>query len=256
MRKQDISEFIALTQCTKEIARKYLSRNNGALDYALNDYYDSETGSFVIKQKVYPSELIAVFENYRDRESDKILADGLITYIGDLGYQLEDITTLCLTDLLQCSSLEEGITRDQFLSNWLDHECKNLRHMKAMMDRMKDKLQDDAAYFNSIYISTFELTLEENQKQLDVDTAVSYWQLFFPDTKQYAIKVDKTRMDSWYRFVNTNTSKISKDVWQMFLMFITKFPDNESLRQNYNELDAWPLLIDEYYEYLEDIGQV
>ena len=36
-RDRDVEEFVALTKCSKKIAQQFLSNNNWALDYALNE---------------------------------------------------------------------------------------------------------------------------------------------------------------------------------------------------------------------------
>ena len=69
-------------------------------------------------------------------------------------------------------------------------------------------------------------------------------------------RVTSTRLDSFCDFLETTKdasySKITLDQWRSFLDFSQEFPDEGSL-MGYDESEsAWPVLIDEYVEYLEE----
>ena len=84
------------------------------------------------------------------------------------------------------------------------------------------------------------------------DVAVEYWNILFK-TKKYALKVSDSRIESWLAFINAGESdprrqNISWDTWRMFYKFVEQYPDDNSLKDTYDEMASWPLLIDEYYE--------
>ncbi|CUS25146.1 LAQU0S28e00496g1_1 [Lachancea quebecensis] len=254
MRNQDIEEFVALTKTSRSTAKKYLSNNNWALEYALNDFYDTEQDGFI--SKPHPPELLALFNEYNKGDEDAISTDGLIKFMGDLDLDLEDPVTLCVADAMHCASLSQSVSKEMFIQGWHENLCGNLLQIKEKVSELSEKLRSDAAYFEHIYSYTYALVLEPNEKQLDLETAIAYWQLLFPEDSVYAIKVPQERLQSWAAFLTGNVTRIHYDVWNMFLKFARMFPDDKVLKQGYNENDAWPVLIDEYYEYLEEEGQL
>lgn len=251
--KETINEFMSLTNCTKDTATKYLSRNSWALSYALNEYYDKEQGGFVNKKPVkYSRELVETFDKYADSKRC-ITVENLMKYIEDLGYCLEDLATICLAELLKCEKIGKDITEQQFLSSWTEHGCKNMIHMKHELQDLEEQLHQDQDYFSHIYNYTYDLIVEESERHLNIDTAVEYWELFF-DNAHYAVAISDSRLKTWIEFYTKKSgrSTVTKDTWTMFLKFVIKFPDNESLKRGYDEMDAWPLVFDEYYEYMDE----
>ncbi|EDO19322.1 hypothetical protein Kpol_1036p68 [Vanderwaltozyma polyspora DSM 70294] len=250
-------EFIGLTNCDKKVATKYLKRNNWNLNYALNEYYDKEVGSFLVEEEVieYPEELIQIFKKYSNDNGESIDTDGFIQLINDLDYQLEDIVTICLAELMHCKSLSLPITKDQFLSTWYEQGCSQLKHMKILLDDLDHKLQNDIRYYTHIYRYSFDLIRDSNEKCIEKDMAIEYWKLFF--SSKCPITINELQLNSWIEFINVNEiESITRDVWERLLEYFKKYPTLEILSKNYNELDPWPYIMDEYYEFLEDTKRI
>ncbi|QEU60998.1 Dcn1 [Kluyveromyces lactis] len=249
-------EFMNLTGCTYSVAQEYLRKNGGRVEYALNDYYDNVDTIGGMRQSYNPS-LVAIFEKYSNGvSSTEWDSSGLIRYIEDLGISIEDPITLCLSQMLCIDDLTKPVSREQFLDAWSDLCCDTLRKMKAYLHTLEERLETDKDYFKSIYSYTFPLNTEEGSRHLPKDVAIEYWNIFFKDN-QYALKISKDRLNSWLEFINSDDSdprkqNISNDIWLMFYKFIEQYPNDESLKKNYDEMAAWPLLIDEYYEFLEE----
>ncbi|SCV04529.1 LAMI_0H16864g1_1 [Lachancea mirantina] len=248
------NEFIALTKCNRTTARSYLSRNQWAMDYALNDYYDTEHGTFV--EATYPPELVAVFKLNQTTNGPWIEPEDFVKFVSEsLHYNPEDAAVLCLADLLDLKSFENSISEEEFLSHWAQVNCYTLEHMRSHLEACKEKMRTDISYFSRIYNSAFDLALDRGRKSVSINTAVAYWELLFLSTAHYAVKVDPIRIQSWIEFVSESAvESITKDAWQQFLVFIIKYPTNELLKSSYNPMAAWPVLIDEYYEHLEETG--
>ncbi|SCV00093.1 LAME_0G07470g1_1 [Lachancea meyersii CBS 8951] len=258
MKDSHVDEFIALTKCTRQMAREFLEKNNYELDYALNDFYDTCQNGFVVDMRPMAPELIALFEKYRSSEIDSsISTDGLVQLIEDLGLELEDPVTLCLAHTLQVKSLHDPISRNQFLDGLHSAFCASLEDVKSMLIEKESKLRNDADYLETIYNYTYGLILEPDHKTLHLKAAQEYWNLYFdpPTNTKFAIQPSKPFFKQWKAFLESQgTTTISRDVWQMFFKFIKQYPTLQALKQDYNEMDAWPLLIDEFYEYLEENG--
>lgn len=246
-----------LTGSNFSIAQEYLKRNGGRIEYALNDFYDhvDTVGGLRLS---YKPRLVAVFEKYSCDGGKHWDSDGLVRYIEDMGLSVEDPVTLCLSNFLSINDPEELISCEQFLNPWADANCENLAEMLEHLKKLKEKLENDETYFRSIYLYAFPLNLDAGERELSRDVAADYWKLFFAENK-YALKTSKDRLETWLNFIysdNTDRRKthISKDTWLMFYKFVKMYPDDERLKNEYDEMAAWPLILDEYYEYLDVIA--
>ncbi|KAL3231056.1 Defective in cullin neddylation protein 1 [Nakaseomyces bracarensis] len=265
-----LKTFKSLTACSDDKkAKKYMAGNNWNINYALNEYYDKEVGGFTEEHFnnynfKYPDELVELFKKYAVENTEgnvpslNIDAEGLIEYIQDLGYKLDDLVTICLAKLLECKSLEDPITEKQFLYFWYNEGCTNLEQMKHKLEDLDAKLVSDWKYFTNIYNYTFEINSDSQQSKgvMETDIAIEYWHLFFEynrDKLSSLILVNQEQLDLWSKFLkDENKTAIHQDTWQMLLLFFKKYPTIELLKTDYDEAAAWPYTIDEYYEYLED----
>lgn len=199
----------------------------------------------------YPEELIDLYDHYANKELERVDIDGMIRLITDLDYKLEDLVTISLAKIMHCTKLADGIDKDTFLSTWYMQGCSTIPQMRHVLEDLDTKLQTDLGYMTEIYKYTFDLALDSNNRNLDLETATEYWRLFFQP--QYPVHVDEKLMGSWLTFLQDgNHQQVTKDTWQMLLEFLKRFPSLEAVKENYNETDAWPYIIDEFYEYLED----
>lgn len=249
--------FKSLAQCSDRIARGYLTRNEWNLNQALNDYYDTERHDESEKAvQSCPPELHDLFVQYSSATNAEPLIDseGLINFISDLGYEVEDMATICLAKFLDCHRLTDGITEAQFCRAWQLERCTTIIKMREVLQKLDHKLHTDIDYLEKIYNYTFDLVLDPGAKTLSTDMALQYWTPFF-SSGSYPIIVESRLYQFWLDFIQQEQS-ISKDSWKMLLQFFKRFPDLFTVKKHYNEADAWPYVIDEFYEYLGDIGKI
>lgn len=198
----------------------------------------------------YPEELLELYDRYANKELDRIDIDGLVRLISDLQYKLEDLVTISLAKIMHCSKLSEGISRDTFLSTWYMQGCSTIAQMRHVLEDLETKLQVDPNYLAEIYKYAFDLAVDTNSRNLDLDTAIEYWRLFFQP--QYSVHVDEKLLSSWLTFLRASGKPdVTRDTWQMLLEFFKRFSSLEAVKKSYNEEDAWPYIIDEFYEYLQ-----
>ena len=177
--------------------------------------------------------------------------DSLIKFIEDLGYNLENITTLCLVHLLGYTKLEEPLRREQFLSKWFIEGCSTILDMQECMKRLDIKLRQNLQYFTLIYNYTFHLLLDSYRKDIDINECIQYWKLFF--RPEYPVSIEQNLLEAWFRFLHDEGKMmINKDTWQMLLVFFKKYSTVREIMDDYDESAAWPFIIDEFYEYLQD----
>lgn len=259
--EEKIQRFVDLTESTNEVARKYLNQNSWQINYALNDYYDSELGGFVStkqEQVKYPDELKTLFNNYSN-DDNIINFEGMIKFIADLNLNLEDLVTICLAKLLGWERLTSPINEEQFLSNWFMQGCSQLSDMQAVIKDLEVRLFTDEDYFTDIYNYTFGLVLDTGKKTIDLETAIDYWRLFFSQDLDHkpVIKIDPELFSSWLTFLESeNKQDITNDCWHMLIEYFKKFYDFAAIAKKYDENDAWPYLFDEFFEYLEDTKHI
>lgn len=208
--------------------------------------------------------LVKIYQKYQDsQDPDHIDIDGTLAYLLDLGIESDDPRALVLAYYLQAPSI--GVfNKNSFLSQWQQQKVTNLLEMKSFIDKIYKiivtndtnhsiTINDQLINFENFYNFTFDfLMVNENQKLLDLATAVDYWKLLLPLLSQDEHVL--TRFNQWYDFISQEYKRsISKDSWSMIYLFIQdilmKDPINFS---GYDEMAAWPSVIDEYIEYLRE----
>ena len=72
-------------------------------------------------------------------------------------------------------------------------------------------------------------------------------------------RITAHRLDTFCEFLETTKddsySKITLDQWRSFLDFSYEYPDAEALEAYDEGESAWPVLIDEYVEYMEKMAK-
>ncbi|EMG45441.1 Nedd8 ligase, putative (Cullin neddylation protein, putative), partial [Candida maltosa Xu316] len=267
-------QFCELTGTAVSTAAKYLDQAKYDLARAIDNFYDKHPNkaTFVVKQQPktvkISKELIQVFEKYQDpNDPNQIDIDGTLKYLEDLDVTPEDLQSLTLAFLLKAPKM--GVfTKDNFLNIWQNYSVTDIASMKKFLNKFhKDLISDGGEYedlstgdtltFQKMYDFTFKFSLEvENQKLLDIDSAIEYWKLLIPVIlekyinsqnlidEDYSSKVNE-RIAQWYTFLSDNEyfkkKAISFDSWSMFYLFLLEvvLPDPEAFA-NYDEMAAWP----------------
>ncbi|KAG9293761.1 hypothetical protein G9A89_019098 [Geosiphon pyriformis] len=141
-----------------------------------------------------------------DKDEDAILVDGILQYCNDLQVAPEDIVMLVIAWNLECEKMCE-FKRQGFINGWTKLKCDSIEKMRAAIPRLRQSLRDEAT-FREIYQFTFKFGLGDNQKSLNLDIAIEYWQLLLRDRWQH--------LDIWVEFIKEKHGKsISKDTWNL-----------------------------------------
>ncbi|RCK64744.1 Defective in cullin neddylation protein 1 [Candida viswanathii] len=283
------TQFAELTGVTAATAKKYLEGARYDLARAVDTYYDRHPNKASAGSVGTPAEksdpkataaLNAVFDGYKDpNDTNQIDIDGTLRYLEDLQITPEDLSSLTLAYLLKSPKM--GIfLRDSFIKVWEFNRCIDIASMRAFLTKFHnslingeqtytDALTGEPATFQKLYDFTFKFSLElEHQKVLDFDISIEYWRLLIPVIvsqyikennpmdEEYESKVD-ARVEQWFTFLTDSeyiTKKsISHDSWSMFYLFLKEvvLPDPENFK-DYDEMAAWPSIVDEFIEYLRD----
>ncbi|VEU23442.1 DEKNAAC104589 [Brettanomyces naardenensis] len=258
-RSASVRKFLEVTGIESEdIASFFLKRNNGRITESINDYFSNPRIVKEIERRAkqenqralvnVSTELRELFNKYKEEQPDPtgkpfIGIDGTLRYLSDLGYEPEDEVVLCLAELLDSQSVGQ-FKEDPFLKNWTKVGCNSINEMRDFIEEsLKARMVNDPEYFLKIYQYTYRFILEKNEKNLPLDMAEDYWHLLIP--KQYS-----KELDIFLKFMHENSkNKVTRDQWNMLLPFLEDFHEDSSL-QKYDENKSWPLLMDEFYEYI------
>jgi len=106
--------------------------------------------------------------------------------------------------------------------------------------------QMDATNFKTFYRNLFlELRAKCNIRTVDIGIAIQIWSLIMQDRCFF--------LDLWVAFLLQNqTVRVSTDTWNMFLDFAEEFnPKMDYTFASFDFYGAWPVLIDEFVEYVQ-----
>lgn len=268
------SEFVAITGASLKDAQSYLKKHQWRLDHAVDNYYTNPpptppAGSS--SKSADPKKIAALFDGYKDPDSDNISIDGTIKFCADLGVDPEDVVMLAVAYELQSPSVGEW-TRKGWVDGWKKLECDSIPRMKAAVAQLSTKLSNDTDYFRSVYDFTFNFAkTEAGQRSIAIENAVAFWSLLLPagqkgralqhvDAKYDGDEVIYTPSrepgwkpeynDLWFQFMTEKGGKgVSKDTWQMFFDFIRTIDDKF---EKYDMNAAWPSTIDEFLEWAKE----
>ncbi|KAG6551944.1 hypothetical protein Mapa_006561 [Marchantia paleacea] len=181
----------------------------------------------------------ALFAQYVDRNEESCIGpEGIEALCQDLGLPPTDIQVLLLAWKLQAS-------RQGYFS--LDEWRKGLKAMRVdSLEKLKKALpvlQQEVANlytFKEFYTFSFQYCLTEpRQKTLDLETACQMLELVLGPRPHLSNFVQFLQEQTEYKAMNL-------DQWNAFLRFCDEIKPDLS---NYDENQAWPLLLDNFVEW-------
>ncbi|KAL5520319.1 hypothetical protein ACEPAG_9533 [Sanghuangporus baumii] len=262
----NIVQFCNVTGASTKDARKFLEKYK-RLDSAIDNYYNDPSqfgggGGSKRAEADRSARLSAIFDKYKDPESDDILIDGTIKLCEDLEVNPEDVVLLAIAYELKAPSMGRW-TRKGWIDGWRNLGQDTIEGMRKTLSILSQKLASDARYFQQVYNYTFDFARSEGQRSLALDDAQGFWSLLIPhglsggalrheiedDDEDEAMAMDEEGWkpeytDWWFEFLREKGGKgVSKDTWQMFLEFIRVI---DSKFEKYDETAAWPSTIDDF----------
>jgi DCN1-like protein 4/5 len=178
------------------------------------------------------------FEKYKDSdesEGDVIGPDGIEKFCSDLGLTPDNIQVLLIAWKLQAQTMGY-FTKEEWMSGMRKMNCDSVTKLKNHLPKLKAEM-NDANSFKDIYRYSFDFSKEKGQKSMDINTAQAMLLLLMKDKYQHT--------EPFVEFLQEKTpvKVINKDQWMNFLEFCEAIAIDLS---NYDEMSAWPVLLDEY----------
>lgn len=237
------------------MATVFLQKNNWNLEKAVSAFFNSDNSSTRSIPKNAPIEkLQAIYDKYKDPESDCISIDGTLAYLEDLGIDPEDRLSLTLAYILKSPQTGE-FHRNVFIDVWAHAGVSNVAEMREYLEAQHKLLVLPLSEFEKLYNYVFGFVKDADPrvKIIDYMDAISYWRLLFADSGY--LSDCAVRLEQWYQFVELSKRGISRDLWEMFYKFLLKvIHDDPDKLSGYNEMSAWHSMMDEYVEWLEELN--
>lgn len=198
-----------------------------------------QNGSSLAMSESKSSSIMNLYNKYVDPGMGMIGAEGVERLCIDLEISPEDFRILvlayCLGAQIMCRFTEE-----EFVGGCEKHGITDISSMKAAIPNLLNCVKglSFAAFYRWTY--KFALDIENGQRTLPTDMALSLWKLVF--YQNYPPILDR-----WLNFIEGSTSVkgISKDTWDMFLIFIDQIGED---LDSYDDTEAWPSLLDDFVE--------
>ena len=190
-----------------------------------------------------------MFADIADEDDPYVASmEGISKLCDDLGIDpVEDIRILVLLWKLGAAEKPAQISKDEWKKGCISLQVDSMAKFKAMLPALDTGFLDRTE-FKDFFKFCFQFNRQGTHRTLDKDLVVALVQMVLKD------RVPADRLESFGAFLidtkDESYSRITLDQWTSFLDFCYEVEDIA----DYDEAtSAWPVLIDEYVEYLENL---
>jgi len=218
------------------------------------DFTYKPIGAYGLNPKINGDEeesLMRIFQKYRESglslsssqdTGDNIVGNGILQLGVDLGSTSdEDPLLLIIAWKLSSASVWE-FYKSEWLLAWALNGCFTLDQMKAACVKWREDIATNASEYRSFYTFVFGYLKDDKATAIDREEAIMAW-------RTVGIPDRWTLWDKWLQYLQENNIRsVNKDTWLMLLRFIEQVGNDVS---SYDSFDCWPLIIDEYVDFLK-----
>jgi len=152
---------------------------------------------------------------------------------------LDDVMTLVVSWQLKATEVGK-FTQEEFVLGFKRLGCTSIEDIKKKVIALRNDLKDEKS-FKEFYLFVFDYAKgpSEQKKVLELDYAVAMWQTVLAGRFKL--------LDQWVKFLQEQHKRpISRDTWALLWEFA------KTKLENYDASEAWPVLIDEFVDYMND----
>ncbi|XP_055925161.1 DCN1-like protein 5 isoform X1 [Argiope bruennichi] len=172
-------------------------------------------------------------------DPDMIGPEGMEKFCEDIGVEPENIVMLVLAWKMEAKQMG-FFSKSEWLRGLSDLECDSIQKIRNKLDYLRSLLNEPVV-FKNIYRYAYDFARDKDQRSMDIDTAKAMLQLLLGRLWPMYSMFHQFLEQSKYKVIN-------KDQWCNVLEFSrTIKPD----LCNYDEDGAWPVLLDEFVEWLK-----
>ncbi|KAJ1959292.1 hypothetical protein IWQ62_004672 [Dispira parvispora] len=184
--------------------------------------------------------LVKLFAKYKATGEDRIDHIGIEALCTDLGIEPGSDEFFVLSWKLQAATMGY-YSRQEFIEGLSRLQCGDIPTLRQCLPQWAAERNVDSVH-KSFYTWMFGFTKTPTQRSLDVNVAFEILPLVIHDSPHVAPFIqflqDKTQIQA-----------LNKDQWTSFYEFCKSIPEDCA---GYDELAAWPTLLDDYVRWRRD----
>ncbi|XP_033632105.1 DCN1-like protein 5 [Asterias rubens] len=178
------------------------------------------------------------FLEYTEQSEDLMGPEGMEKFCEDIGVEPENIVMLVLAWKLEADQMG-FFSLQEWMMGMMKLQVDNPRKLQGKMDYLRTLL-NDAPTFKKIYRYAFDFARDKDQRSLDLETSKEMLALLLG--RQWVL------FNSFQQFLDHSKYKvINKDQWCNILEFSRAIKPDLS---NYDVDGAWPVMLDEFVEWM------
>ncbi|XP_066999213.1 DCN1-like protein 4 isoform X1 [Anabrus simplex] len=183
---------------------------------------------------------LAWFREYTSPDDPDMLGpEGMEKFCEDIGVEPENVVMLVLA--WKMSARQMGFfTQQEWLKGLVDLQCDTISKLQSKLDYLRSLLNDQVT-FKSIYRYAYDFARDKDQRSMDIETAKAMLQLLLGKHWVLFGQFNNFLEHSKYKVIN-------KDQWCNILEFSRTILSDLS---NYDVDGAWPVMLDEFVEWLK-----
>ncbi|KAJ1554899.1 hypothetical protein HK096_000353, partial [Nowakowskiella sp. JEL0078] len=243
--RDKVKEFINVTGAADAGAIKALQGNGWNIERAMDAYYNDQSNyepavvsqvPAVNKDKI--NEMYLKYKEFETEEDEDLVGiDGVLQFCEDLEVDPQDVVVLVIAWYMSAPKIGE-FTKAGFIDGLIKMDVDSIEKLREKLPRLRSDLNDEKK-FKEIYTFTFKFGLQENRKNLSIESASSFWKLLLNGKFRY--------LDLWLQFLEEEGAgkAVTKDTWNLMPTFV-KDCDSDPNFESHDENSAWPVLIDAF----------
>ncbi|GAB6021369.1 DCN1-like protein 4 [Chamberlinius hualienensis] len=180
------------------------------------------------------------FHEYTGPDEPEVMGpEGMEKFCEDIGVEPENIVMLVLAWKMDAKQMG-FFTSQEWTRGLADIQCDSCRKLQNKLEFLRSLLNDPHV-FKSIYRYAYDFARDNNQRSMDLETAKAMLQLLLGKHWSLYGQFHQYLEQSKYKVIN-------KDQWYNILEFSRSIKHDLT---NYDEDGAWPVLLDEFVEWLK-----